>query len=254
MESLESLKNPTAESVGTKIANLMNAFSDLLKATNSLKVTSDTTTPEFMNDTANVITVVANHDWLSLVQLAYDKIQSLDPDNKTGAENILSFARILLQMYGASSVADAQQILTSNLESISSRNSRFNNPFTCDITCLLGVREGYEDPQNPFPQKGDKDINLVGLYAPLGIQFGIHNLGLMLYPIDLGTYLTSSGQTNNNQVSDAIRLGATAYLRLQSIPLDFGIGGDARPSMDGVNPIYRLFGFASLELPLFALK
>jgi hypothetical protein len=233
---------------------VMQSFADLMTATNSLNATSDTGTPDFLNHTAEVLKDVANHNWLDLVQLAYDKTSSLDADNQTGVRNVLAFVRILMQMYGAQSVADAQQILTSNLENISSRNTRFNSGLTCDVACLLGVREGYEDSNNPFPQKGDVQTNLVGLYAPLGFQFGYQHLGFMLYPVDLGTYITSSGQTNNNQVSDAIRLGFALYGRAQGIPIDLGAGVDARPSMDGTNPIYRGFAFVSLELPLFMIK
>ena len=260
-KSLAVLKSPSPEMVGTKLATLMNDFADLIDETNKIPQSGENTVPdsgapEVLKTTSLVLQYVAGHNWLDLVQLAYQKSLVMDKDNKSGVQNILAFVRILMQMYQATSVADAQQILSANLESISSREKRYNNDLTLDVTCLLGVREGYEDPQNPYPKGNgvDGDTNLVGLYAPLGLQIAHNFFGLLLYPVDLGTYITTSSENSNNRVSDAIRLGFSFYGRINAFPVDIGFGGDAKPSMDGANPIYRGFGFVSLELPLFMLK
>lgn len=247
LSALSSIKSPTPQNVGSNLALTMGSFSDLITSLNqSAKTNVDLSAPQVLGQTSVILQDVANRDWVSLVQLIYNNtnfIKSNAVDSR-----FLAFMRMLMQVYQATSVDDAKNIIGSNLEDASMRITRFDHSGTIDVTCLAGVLGGVEgDPYG-------NSQGLVGLYAPLGLQFGFSELGIMVYPVDLGTYLTSSNQQTSANVNDAVRLGISVYHRWKQLPIDLGIAGDYKPVINDSVPIYRGFAFVSLELPFFMLQ
>lgn len=173
-------------------------------------------------------------------------------------QNGLRFARTLLSMYQASSIEEAKGIFQATLEHQSSRKER-NDQFSIDVAALAGFRAGNvwlnwdksstNDDSNGFG---------LGIYAPFGVQLAKKTLGLLIYPVDLGAYLSGSlaDETAEIRVQSAIHTGIALYCRpWKKTPVVFGGSYDYKPRFaDDDSSEHRVGGFMALELPLFIIK
>lgn len=204
----------------------------------------------------------ADKNW---VGLAMD-ITEISKKNLTEEEDfedmyrVLRFSQTLMSMYEAQSIDDAKAIFESELEDVTRREMRYkSNTWSIDVAALVGTLYGDLTVRDFSPQTADKTqgADLFGLYAPMGVQFGYRGFGLLVYPLDLGAYLTgktdSSVSSENIQWGDAVRFGLSGYYRFSaSVPIVLGFGVDHRSSIDDISQ-NRLFGFVALELPLFLI-
>lgn len=170
----------------------------------------------------------------------------------------LQFARVLISMYEAKSTEDAKAIFEGELEDIASRKMRYEN-WSVDVTALAGVTYGslrvYD--LDPGAEDSIQRTRLYGLFAPIGIQASFKMFGVLIYPVDLGSYLTgksdSSVSSDNASWRDSLRFGSAIYWRASgSVPIVIGAAVDYRPTMDQINQL-RYLGFVAIELPLFLI-
>jgi hypothetical protein len=260
--SIGNMTQQGSGSLSTSLGNLTAIFNSFSKI---VALSPNPTGQNIFETISPILQKIATKDWVSLAQMVIDDLQT----NKNIAGNpfdgrVLTFMRTLMEMYQSTSPTDAKNIFLANIENISSRQSRFND-FTIDATGLLAVRYGNEYVAGTYSN------NLAGLYAPVGLQlaFHIHSikmlfvdskpwistpdvpLGLLIYPIDVGAYLSNS-DSSGTQVSDAIRLGGAIYFRLwNDVPLDLGVGADIKPATPSSSEDERIFAHLSMELPLF---
>lgn len=96
--------------------------------------------------------------------------------------------------------------------------------------------------------------SLYGLYAPFGLQIAWRDVGLLVYPVDLGAYMTADlGRESPPVWGGALRAGAAVFWRPSGrVPLVLGVAYDHRPEIVGA-PENRFFGTVGLELPLFLI-
>lgn len=111
---------------------------------------------------------------------------------------------------------------------------------------FVGIRGGYQW------LRGTDGSALYGLYAPLGVLVAREHCGVLLYPVDVGSYLTAT-DAESIDYRDAIRGGAAVVIRTKSA-IALGLGGDYRPRIGAYTEEWRLFGYLGLELPLFELN
>ena len=210
---------------------------------------------------ALALKLAAERDWVGLgIQLS-DEITRLPgvEGDLPALEHSLRFVRILLAMYQAPSVDEAKAIFASNLEDLGSRERRYPGPrWTVDVAALVGFTAGKLHVRE-IAETGDtvRDTSaLYGIYAPVGLQFASGVLGFLVYPVDVGSYLTSSDSKEETSPDwrSAFRAGGAFYLRFwPDIPVVLGGGWDYRFKFAGRDE-WRLFGAVSLELPLFTLR
>ncbi|XXF81305.1 hypothetical protein P2318_16560 [Myxococcaceae bacterium GXIMD 01537] len=201
-------------------------------------------------ETSSVLRLAAHRDWVGLAVDLADELRTSFADVDAVARPT-TFLRVLLSMYQASSVDEAKNIFKSTLVDEASRQRRYEAT-TLDVAALVGVRGGYQH-QSTAPV-GSRGSGIYGLYAPLGVQWARRWGGLLVYPVDLGTYLVArEGSEDAPQWADALRLGATVYARpWADVPVVFGAGGDYRMKVVGPSEV-RVVGHVSLELPLYTL-
>ncbi|HVZ81319.1 MAG TPA: hypothetical protein VHE12_11080 [bacterium] len=256
LKYLTSVGKTSPEVTGESISSGINVFADLLTGMSKDVLVDGDDLPSDERRMGNVrdvfgkisaiLNMVSSRDWTSLFTFIYDQPNLVNKDHIDG--RLISFARVLMQMYQAPSLDEAKKILSANLEDIASRRERFKET-TVDVTALAGVCGGYE---KRFLERDEQAV--FGLYAPLGIQVGFDDFGLMIYPVDIGTYLTTSDSSDNPSVNDAVKIGLAGYHREKDIPVDIGAGIDYKPEFNGASDEVRVFAFTSLELPLFMLK
>jgi hypothetical protein len=251
------IQNPSGsvESTVGELAAIMNSFSQLASISptgpagaDGKPVTSTNMAVTVFSSATTLLQDIADQNW---VQIATDAAGDLGASTNSDSFDgkVVTFLKTLMEMYQAKSAQDAENIFLASMEDINSRQSRFDN-LTVDITSLLGLRAGGEYSSKNW-------ASLEGLYMPIGIQFAARPFGLMVYPLDLGTYLAvSSGSASpDTQASDALRFGGDLYWRIdKTVPIDLGIGGDIKPANSSNPEVDRAFFHLSAELPVFALN
>jgi hypothetical protein len=209
---------------------------------------------------ALALQLAAERDWVGLALQLGDEVTRLPgvEGNLSELERSLRFVRILMAMYQAPTVDEAKAIFASNLDDLASRERRYPGPrWTVDVAALVGVTGGKLHVRE-IAETGETvrdTAALYGIYAPVGVQFASGVIGFLAYPVDVGSYLTSSDSKAESGPDwrSAFRAGGALYLRFWAdIPVVFGAGYDYRFKLAGRDE-WRLFGTASLELPLFTL-
>lgn len=123
-----------------------------------------------------------------------------------------------------------------------------------DLAALVAVRFGLQvNGSGPGdPPTLPREL-MAGLFAPFGLQVAWRWIGLLISPVDLGSYLVAQESGAPPKAAAAIRLGLTAYARpSRTVPIVVGVGYDYRPPFE-TWAMHRLSIFAALELPLFTL-
>lgn len=210
---------------------------------------------------ALALQLAAQRDWLGLAIHLSDEVTRLPgvEGNLPELERSLRFVRILMAMYQAPTVDEAKAIFGSNLDDLASRERRYPGPrWTVDVAALVGLTGGklHIRETTETGETVRDTAALYGLYAPVGVQFASGLVGFLAYPVDVGSYLTSSDSKAESGPDwrSAFRAGGTLYLRpWADIPVVVGAGYDYRFKFAGRDE-WRLFGAASLELPLFMLR
>lgn len=213
-----------------------------------------------MKNGALALQLAAERDWVGLaVQLSDEVTRLPGAEGKLPElERSLRFVRILLSMYQAPTVEEAKAIFASNLDDVASRERRYPGPrWTVDVAALVGFTGGGLVAWEALPgQEERQSAALYGIYAPVGVQFARGPFGVIGYPVDVGSYLTSTDAAGDpgRDWRDGFRAGLAAYWRpWATIPVVFGGGSDYRFKLDGREE-WRWFGTASLELPLFMIR
>lgn len=208
-----------------------------------------------MKQGALALRLAADRDWVGLSIRISDELARVAGagGNVAELERSLKFIRVLLSMYQAASVEEAKAIFAANLEDAASRERRYGG-WTVDVGALLGASWGrqYSRQEVPGQPVVKDDARLYGVLAPVGIQVACRKVGLLAYPVDVGSYLTAAGGTGRDW-RDALRPGAALFIRPSaSIPLVLGVGADYRFEIGGRDE-RRLYLAGALELPLFTL-
>lgn len=193
-------------------------------------------------------------DW---VGIGFDISDNLKELNVKDAEyqNSLRFSMVLLSMYQAESVEEAKGIFHAALENESSREARYKN-LAFDVGALAGANIGYGWQQWDSGQSDRNNGLVYGIFAPFGVMGTYKCFGGMLYPVDLGGYLSgTAGDTPAVREQSALHAGLAFYVRPWAhIPLVFGAAGDYKPRFAADDSKQtRVFGFAALELPLYII-
>ena len=174
------------------------------------------------------------------------------------AQRGLRFSRTLLSMYEAGSVEDAKAILASTLENAASRGQRYGKGLTIDLTALVGARIGeVEQKWNSISTPNISRDTGYGLFAPFGVQFANSHYGMMLYPVDLGAYVSGSNadESSDIKVQSALHAGLALYFwRGKDVPVVVGASVDYKPRFGSDDSREtRYSAFIALELPLFII-
>jgi hypothetical protein len=210
-----------------------------------------------MKQGALALELASERDWVGLGIRVSDEISRV-----TGAggkipelERSLRFARVLLSMYQAPSVDEAKAIFAANLEDASSRERRWDDGgSTVDVGALLGFAVGrqYSHLRTEGQPTQRDHARLYGVFAPFGVQVAKGLLGVLAYPVDLGSYLTTT-VGDGRDWRDALRPGGAFLIRPSgAIPLVLAVGADYRFEIDGEDE-RRWYVTGALELPLFTI-
>jgi hypothetical protein len=230
--------SPTPAAMADHLADLMGAFGQVLA------VSGDSELVREQAETSSILKYVGRKDWVSLAFEASEKLRA-HSDTKGVDMRIFTFMRTLMGMYQAKSVEEAKSILVADLEDVSSRQQRYHD-FSIDVAAIVGGNYGKQDGV------GDQ-LTVSGVFAPVGFQIAWGWLGVLIYPVDIGGYLTST-QDQTFKVSQAIRPGGALYLRPWStIPIIAGEAFDYQPGSINSSANSRAETFLSLELPLIAI-
>jgi hypothetical protein len=210
-----------------------------------------------LQQTALALELASKRDWVGLAIRVSDELTRYGSAAEPAEfARSLRFIRVLLSMYQAASVEEAKAIFAANLEDVASRERRYSEPqVAIDVTALLGVSFGGLHTSESGPPSKTDDSLLVGLYAPFGVQISKGWWGALVYPLDLGSYLVATPNTQSASATwtTAIRFGAAGYFRpWAETPVVFGAGTDYKPEFQSRTE-WRYFVTASLELPLFLL-
>jgi hypothetical protein len=206
---------------------------------------------------SNGLRAASKGDWVGLGGMLVDELNSRNAGS-AAASRPIAFARVLLAMYQAPSVPEAKKVFEASLEDINSREKRWDSRFTIDVAALVGARGG---AWQQTASLGSHDPGgLYGMFAPFGAQLAwkeflwLFHGGLLVYPLDLGTYLTGQSKTDTPvKWSDAVRLGTAVYARpSDKIPIVFGAGADFQPEIERPANA-RAYAFIGLELPLMVM-
>lgn len=221
---------------------------------------------KYINGELIFIGVMTEKEKEDLLKLSIDEsyksaIEKLSEKSQKSKEfqNGLRFGRTLLSMYQASSVEEAKGIFQATLESQSSRKIRYEQGWTVDVAALVGLRLGnvWLD-WDKSSANNDSDGFGYGIYAPFGVQFAYGRFGSMIYPIDLGGYISGSNadKTAEIRTQSALHGGAAIYWRPSAkMPIVVGGSYDYKPRFgDDDSSEHRVGGFMALELPLFIIK
>jgi hypothetical protein len=207
-------------------------------------------------EAAKALRLASQRDWVGLaVEMGEQLELRAGGDGAKAMLPTIRFIRVLFSMYQAANVEEAKAIFASALEDESSREARFGRT-AVDVTALLGVRSGFQfahlTPEGAAPSWDNRV--LYGLFVPFGVQVACKSLGVLVYPVDVGSYLVATTNTSSGpKWQDAVRAGITGYYRFsRDVPFVLGIGGDVRPKIDD-NVQWRAYLHFSLELPLFSL-
>jgi len=260
VDSLIALSGTMQRAVGLPKANSMrpDAFIDLVadiltavgQVHESLGVADDSVT-RVLNKSATLLRHVANGD---TALMTVDLAESVE-DKWPGLEQSLIFGRVLLTAYQAKDVEEAKGIFRAAMSSATSREQRFEFG-TIDAGAMLSARGGAWWSNHKLARMVVKDgAGLAGLFAPFGFMLAKENFGVMLFPIDLGAYLVASNDGQRVQLSDAVAFGLAPYLRMQDLPLGFGVSVEYTPVLRaGRRQAVSVFGWAGLDLPMYTLK
>lgn len=208
--------------------------------------------------------LAADRDWMGLAIQISDEIGRRGAlGNVEEVERSMRFVRVLLSMYQADSVDDAKNIFQSALDDEGSRERRFDG-WTWDVAALFGAHGGWQYLRDGgIGSDHVSNAWLAGLSLPFGVQVAGSHWGLLAYPVDLGGYLTATGNPGGSAAQqrasgtvrwdDALRFGVATYVRLsKDVPIVIGAGADLRPHMESPSQ-WRVYGMVALELPLFAI-
>jgi hypothetical protein len=205
-----------------------------------------------------VIKLGADRKWTELGGVLIDDL-STSMDDLSTIERPVRFVRTILAVYEAPNVEEAKAIFRKSLDDEASRERRFDH-LTVDFGALVGGRWGGErrenDPSPTLTRPQTERSKVYGLYAPAGIQVAVPYFALLLYPVDLGTYLVKTSQTESSvpRWTEALRFGAAAYVRpWRTVPIVFGGGVDAQPKIED-HKSYRAQFTVGMELPLIQLR
>lgn len=212
---------------------------------------------------SEVLALAAKRDWVGLALRIEDELARVAAKGKVvELERSLRFVKVLLSMYQAESTDEAKAIFSAALEEASSRERRFDGLWTFDVAALFGLQggAGYVR-EGTFGTNHVTNSTLAGLAAPVGVQVGIGHLGVLVYPLDLGSYLTaplSTGGADEAKAGkvawqSALRFGAAAYWRIWAdVPVILGVAADVSPRIEK-NVEFRWYATLALELPLFVI-
>jgi hypothetical protein len=204
-----------------------------------------------LNKSATLLRHIASGDTALLAVDLAESVESKWP----GLERSLTFGRVLLSAYQAKDVDEAKAIFSAAMSSAASREQRFDFG-TVDAGAILSARGGARWNGHKLAGMVFQDGEaLAGLFAPFGFILAKDIYGLVLYPIDLGAYLVASNESQHVELSDAVAFGLAPYLRMQQLPLAFGMSVEYTPVLRGDRrQAVSVFGWAGLDLPMYTLK
>jgi hypothetical protein len=235
------------------LASYVRVLSDALKlAKPGAAVAMQDAVVDAVVQLASALDLAADKDWIGIAVKLTDELDSIGALKEPSVKRSISFVRILLSSYQASSPDEAKAIFSSGLETVGSRRQRFDE-MAIDVGALFAARAGYD---STLAQSGTTTSSaLYGLFAPVGVQFAYKHLGLLAYPIDVGSYLTvTKNESDAPQWRDSLRFGGALYFRPSSqVPVVFGGGADVRPTIGDRVGSWRVFGVLALELPLYLI-
>lgn len=259
MITLNFTDKPTVTTVINQLAALIKAVSENMPNSENEQVKQFASA---IDGIYKILSHAQDRDWVAISFDINDQLLKHKAD-KIEIQHGLQFSRTLLSMYQASSVEEAKGIFQSTLEHQASRKTRYGQDWTVDIAALVGAR--YGSVQQEWDKASTNENSTddgYGIYAPFGIQFAgfpcLSWLGVMVYPIDLGAYISGSNSDESPEirVQSALHGGAAIYLRpSKKMPFVFGISGDYKPRFgNDDSEEKRVSGFLALELPLFIIK
>lgn len=249
-------QKPAAEdSIGVRVAALLRAIAGVAGAMEGGGEAA-TAMKEALKLGGDVVALAEQRDWIGLALASGDALGRLLPGAiPPEVANALRFVRVLMAVHQAKSPDEAKATFASALQEITSRAERYG-VFSIDVAALVAVRAGWQHNDNAkegLSQPASANEFMAGLFAPVGLQLASGCVGLLIYPLDLGSYLLANTSGTPPKASAAVRIGATFSLRpWADVPIDFGLGYDYRPAFDAWVE-HRAFGFAALELPLFII-
>lgn len=203
-----------------------------------------------LSECARLMDLVATREWVGIAVAA---TQHLEPAMKGSASRALGLSRVVLAAYQAKTPEDAKAIFSGALEERMSRRLRFDN-FAIDLGGMVAARWGERKLYDPAIENGTSSGQLIGLYAPFGVQLAWWRVGALVYPLDLGTYMLATGDNEDKpKWSDAVRVGGAAFFRFRRAPVVVGGSMDYRPNIE-TRSERRMMAFIGLELPMYLIR
>jgi hypothetical protein len=206
---------------------------------------------------SRLVQLGADRNWTGLGDVLIDELL-LTTAELSVVERPVRFVRTLLKVYEAPDVKQAKEVFAAALDDEASRERRFDR-FTVDFGALLGGRWGEEtrhnSPSLTLTRPKNEISTVYGLYAPAGFQIAYSTFGLVLYPVDLGSYLVKTETTESTvpRWTEALRFGAALYLRLwKTVPVVLGGGMDFQPKVVD-HETMRVQITIGMDLPLYQL-
>jgi hypothetical protein len=258
---VEGLKRALADELERRLikdGDVLEGFADFELVGDTRKATSDAVVilAKAIKELSIVIELLGEKDWVGLALHAADVLD----ENENVSNQVkplgrtLKFVRVLMAMYQAESKDEAKTIFAAALDDEASREERFDRG-AVDIAALIGFGIGaHWLDHDPMPEKSVEEFGLAGVYAPMGLQIAKRQWGILIYPIDLGSYLVASS-SDDPTWSEAVRGGALVEFRCgKYMPIDVYLGGDYRPGFGDDIAQFRLMLGVGLELPLFGLN
>lgn len=213
----------------------------------------------------NAFSIILKHayerDWVAVGLDITEQLQ--EHEAEIHAQRSIAFVRILLSMYQAETVEEAKGIFDAALVNETSRERRYDQ-WTLDVAALPGLRVSYVSyrrDEDKFDENNNTETSSglgYGIFAPLGVQVARGWLGMLIYPVDLGGYLSGSlaDESPEIRLQSALHSGLAVYLRVSSrTPIVLGTSADYKPQFDNEDSEeYRASIFIALELPLYIIR
>lgn len=240
------------------VGDMVRQVSMMIRQISEIMKTGDDTR-DFSNALDSFAVILKHAQERDWVAVGFDISDQLNvrADNRE-IQRGLQFSRTLLSMYQAESKEDAKAILQSALENASSRKQRYDQ-WAFDITALAGMRAGKikQEWANNLTGNNSRDDGY-GLFVPFGIQIANNRFGTMIYPVDLGAYVSGSNadKTPDVRVQSALHSGVALYFRFSDrYPVVLGGSADYKPRFGNDDSAETRFSvFVALELPMYLIK